>query len=83
MTLLNSVARAGNVVIFTIHQPAYSVFAEFTNVFLLKSGKLMYYGLTSDTPQDFAKLGYPVPVNTNPADWILVRITIAAMPSFF
>ncbi len=73
MTLLNTVAQAGNVVIFTIHQPAYSVFAAFTKVLLLNGGKLMYYGLTSDAPDDFASLGYPVPKNTNPADWILVR----------
>lgn len=73
MTLLNSVAKAGNVVIFTIHQPAYSVFATFTKVFLLNGGKVMYCGLTSNTPDDFANYGYPVPKNTNPADWILVR----------
>jgi ABC-type multidrug transport system ATPase subunit len=72
MELLHTLARAGNVVIFTIHQPSTSVFINFDKLILLAAGQVMYQGPAADVPNYFAKAGYPLPDMTNPADWVLV-----------
>jgi hypothetical protein len=71
LNLLQSVARAGNTVLFTIHQPASDVFRAFDRLILLHQGRMMYTGMTKTVPIDFERLGYSVPENYNPADWIL------------
>jgi hypothetical protein len=71
LTLLQSVARAGNTVLFTIHQPASDVFRAFDRLIVLHRGRMMYTGMTKTVPIDFERLGYSVPENYNPADWIL------------
>jgi len=71
MSLLNNLARAGNVVIFTIHQPSSSVFMSFDKLILLAEGRVMYQGPTADIPSYFDKAGYPLPLLENPADWVL------------
>jgi ABC-type multidrug transport system ATPase subunit len=73
LQLLDKVAKAGNTVLFTIHQPSSRVFSAFDNVILINSGRLMHMSSTSLIPTDFAEIGFPIPANTNPADWILVR----------
>jgi ABC-type multidrug transport system ATPase subunit len=73
LQLLDKVAVAGNTVLFTIHQPSSRVFSAFDNVILINSGRLMHMSSTSLIPTDFAERGFPIPANTNPADWILVR----------
>lgn len=71
LNLLQSVARAGNTVLFTIHQPASDVFRAFDRLILLHHGRIMYTGMTKTVPIDFERLGYSIPENFNPADWIL------------
>ena len=73
MKLLHKVAQAGNIVLFTIHQPSSEIFATFDRLILLSQGRLMYQGLIRYMNQDFQNNGYPVPPNYNPADWMLVR----------
>ena len=73
MKLLKKVAYAGNVVLFTIHQPSSEIFGSFDHVILLNQGRLMYRGPIKHVNQDFECKGYPVPPNYNPADWMLVR----------
>jgi ABC-type multidrug transport system ATPase subunit len=72
MKLLQKVAQAGNIVLFTIHQPSSDIFASFDRLILLNRGRLMYQGLIKDINADFEQYGFPVPQNYNPADWILV-----------
>lgn len=74
MNLLQKVAKAGNTVLFTIHQPSSSVFASFDRLILLNKGRMMYQGKTRDVAQDFERLGHVVPINYNPADWIVVSM---------
>lgn len=76
MSLLQKVADAGNIVLFTIHQPSSDVFASFDRLVLLNRGRLMYQGLIKDINDDFERNGYPVPKNYNPADWLLVSENI-------
>ena len=71
--LLQKVALAGNVVLFTIHQPSSEIFASFDRLILLHRGELMYQGHVKDTNADFEQYGFPIPINYNPADWVLVR----------
>ena len=73
MALLEKVAAAGNIVLFTIHQPSSEIFATFDHLILLNQGQVMYQGDVKNVNEDFAQNGYPVPPNYNPADWILVR----------
>jgi ABC-type multidrug transport system ATPase subunit len=72
MKLLQKVARAGNIVLFTIHQPSSDIFASFDRLILLSRGRLMYQGLIENINADFGQNGYPIPQNYNPADWVLV-----------
>jgi ABC-type glutathione transport system ATPase component len=78
LQLLDKVAKAGNTVLFTIHQPSSRVFSAFDNVILINSGRLMHMSATSLIPTDFEERGFPIPANTNPADWILVRPNVKA-----
>uniref|UniRef100_A0A7S4JDI5 ABC transporter domain-containing protein n=1 Tax=Odontella aurita TaxID=265563 RepID=A0A7S4JDI5_9STRA len=71
MTLLEKVAKAGNIVLFTIHQPSSSLFSQFDRLILLKKGRVMHQGDVSKVGEEFSRLGYPVPANYNPADWII------------
>lgn len=73
--LLQKMARADNTVLFTIHQPSSDVFSSFDRLILLHKGRMMYQGLTRDIPMDYERMGYKVPNNYNPADWILVSYT--------
>jgi ABC-type multidrug transport system ATPase subunit len=72
MGLLQKVAKAGNIVLFTIHQPSSDVFASFDRLILLHKARLMYSGLVSNITRDFEANHFPIPPNYNPADWILV-----------
>lgn len=69
--LLQRVAQAGNTVLFTIHQPSSDVFRSFDRLILLQKGQMMYQGMTKTVTMDFERLGYSIPDNYNPADWIL------------
>jgi len=71
MQLLNDVAKAGNIVLFTIHQPSSQVFSSFDNLLLLNKGQIMHQGSVSNIAADFEKAGYPMPDKYNPADWVI------------
>lgn len=71
MTLLGKVAHAGNTVLFTIHQPSSEIFNSFDRLVLLNQGRLMFNDSTLNIAEDFGAMGYPMPKNYNPADWIL------------
>jgi hypothetical protein len=71
VTLLQSVARAGNTVLVTIHQPASNVFAMFDHLVLLHKGRVLHQGPVARLADDFAAHDYPLPAQYNPADWIL------------
>ncbi|XP_076697448.2 broad substrate specificity ATP-binding cassette transporter ABCG2-like [Callospermophilus lateralis] len=43
-TLLKRISQQGRTIIFTIHQPCYSIFKLFDSLTILASGELMYHG---------------------------------------
>lgn len=71
---LKDLARLGCTVISTIHQPSSEVFHLFDRVLLLTSGRLIFDG-NVDGPDGmssyFKQIGYPVPLETNPADHVM------------
>jgi len=71
MRLLDDVAKAGNIVLFTIHQPSSKVFSSFDNLIILNTGQIMHQGSVSNIAAEFNKAGYPMPDNYNPADWVI------------
>ena len=71
MQLLDDVAKAGNIVLFTIHQPSSKVFSSFDNLILLNKGQVMHQGSVSNVAADFSSASYPMPDNYNPADWVI------------
>ena len=70
--VLKKVAISGASVLFTIHQPASEVFATFDHLILLNKGRVMYQGSVKAIPEFFAARGFPIPVNYNPADFVIV-----------
>ena len=71
--VLKKVANSGASVLFTIHQPSSEIFASFDRLILMNRGRVMYQGLVTNVPDFFEARGRPVPVNYNPADWVMVR----------
>ena len=61
MKLLESVAQAGNTVLFTIHQPSSNIFSSFDGLILLNKGQVMHQGEVAAISDDFAGYGYTVP----------------------
>jgi ABC-type multidrug transport system ATPase subunit len=71
MKLLGDVAKAGNTVLFTIHQPSSKIFSSFDRLIILKTGRVMHQGAVLDIQEAFNDAGYPCPSNYNPADWVI------------
>lgn len=69
--VLKKVATAGSSVLFTIHQPSSEIFTSFDRLILMHKGCVMFQGPVPVIPDHFARLGYPVPANYNPADWVI------------
>jgi ABC-type multidrug transport system ATPase subunit len=74
--VLKKVANAGASVLFTIHQPASEVFNAFDQLILMNKGRVMCQGPASSVPSYFADNGHPIPAHYNPADWIMVSISV-------
>ncbi|BAF15289.1 ABC transporter G family member 11 isoform X2 [Oryza sativa Japonica Group] len=68
---LRGLARDGRTVIASIHQPSSEVFELFDMLFLLSSGKTVYFGQASQACEFFAQTGFPCPPLRNPSDHFL------------
>jgi ATP-binding cassette subfamily G (WHITE) protein 2 len=58
-------------IIFSIHQPRYSIFKLFDTLFLIAAGHCIYHGPTFDILPFFASVGFTCEEHDNPADFIL------------
>jgi ATP-binding cassette subfamily G (WHITE) protein 2 len=58
-------------VIFSIHQPRYSIFKLFDNVLFLSAGHIIYSGRPRDVLPYFASQGFQCEEHENPADFVL------------
>uniref|UniRef100_A0A8C6EPL0 ATP-binding cassette sub-family G member 2-like n=1 Tax=Marmota marmota marmota TaxID=9994 RepID=A0A8C6EPL0_MARMA len=71
LLLLKSISERGRTIIFTIHQPRYSIFKLFDSLTLFASGKLMYYGPAQEALEYFQSAGYQCEPYSNPAYFFL------------
>ncbi|VTJ72803.1 Hypothetical predicted protein [Marmota monax] len=71
LLFLKSISEQGRTIIFTIHQPRYSVFKLFDSLTLLASGKLMYHGPAQKALEYFQSAGYQCEPYSNPAYFFL------------
>ncbi|RMX61223.1 hypothetical protein pdam_00023788 [Pocillopora damicornis] len=76
ITALQQLAAQGRTIICTIHQPSSQVYAMFNSILLLAEGRTAYLGPRADAIQYFDSLGYPCPVNFNPADHFIRTLAI-------
>jgi len=69
--LLASLAHSGRTIMCSIHQPSPQVFKMFDRLVFLSAGNLVYDGPVSNVNPYFASIGYSVPPDENPADYIM------------
>jgi ATP-binding cassette subfamily G (WHITE) protein 2 len=58
-------------IIFSIHQPRYSIFKLFDTIFLVAAGHCVYHGPSRDVLPYFASIGFQCEEHDNPADFLL------------
>ncbi|KAL6079791.1 hypothetical protein STEG23_023432, partial [Scotinomys teguina] len=71
LLLLKRMSKQGRTIIFSIHQPRYSIFKLFDSLTLLASGRLMFHGPAQEALEYFASAGYHCEPYNNPADFFL------------
>ncbi|KNG91707.1 ABC transporter [Aspergillus nomiae NRRL 13137] len=76
ISYVKRLAVANNLIIIaSIHQPSTTTFQLFDNLLLLSGGKTCYFGPVSEVPSYFNNIGYPIPSNTNPAEYLLDAVS--------
>ncbi|XP_071470534.1 broad substrate specificity ATP-binding cassette transporter ABCG2-like [Marmota flaviventris] len=73
--LLKSISEQERTIIFSIHQPGYSIFNIFDSLTLLASGKLMYHGPAQEALEYFKSAGYKSECYIIPEEFFLDIIT--------
>ncbi|XP_074679945.1 broad substrate specificity ATP-binding cassette transporter ABCG2 isoform X3 [Strix aluco] len=71
LLLLKRMAKQGKTIIFSIHQPRYSIFRLFDNLTLLAAGRVLYHGPAQHAIEYFQSIGYECEPYNNPADFFL------------
>ncbi|XP_019148760.1 broad substrate specificity ATP-binding cassette transporter ABCG2 isoform X2 [Corvus cornix cornix] len=71
LLLLKRMSKQGKTIIFSIHQPRYSIFRLFDNLTLLAAGRVLYHGPAQHAIQYFQSIGYQCEPYNNPADFFL------------
>lgn len=64
------------IVIASIHQPSTSTFQLFDKLLLLSGGKSHYFGPVRDIGPYFESIALPLPIHTNPAEFLLEMMNI-------
>ncbi|KAK7928993.1 hypothetical protein WMY93_005388 [Mugilogobius chulae] len=71
IALLHKLSRRGKTVIFSIHQPRYSIFRQFDHLTLMHKGEVVYAGAASRALDYFTDLGFQIEAFNNPADFFM------------
>lgn len=71
MRLLKRLANQGRTIVFSIHQPRYSIFKLFDSLTLLAKGRRVFHGPLSEALPYFEEIGYTCAEHNNPADFFL------------
>lgn len=59
------------IIIASIHQPSTTTFELFDKLNLVSQGRTCYFGSVQAAPDYFARIGHPVPMRINPAEFFL------------
>jgi ABC-type multidrug transport system ATPase subunit len=77
MSFIREIARKFKlVVVCSIHQPSTSTFNLFDTLCLLGAGRVCYYGRVQQTEAYFDRVGFPLPLHVNPAEYLLELVNI-------
>lgn len=77
ISFIKEVAKRNKlIVIASIHQPSTSTFQLFDKLVLLSGGKQHYFGHVTGVGAHFKSLGFPMPRQVNPAEFILDMMNI-------
>lgn len=68
---LVGLCRKGRTICVSIHQPRSDILELFDSIVLLSRGDLVYSGLRTDSLMYFSTLGYEIPDQMNPADFLI------------
>ncbi|XP_064817910.1 broad substrate specificity ATP-binding cassette transporter ABCG2-like [Oncorhynchus masou masou] len=71
INLLHRLSRSGKTIVFSIHQPRYSIFSRFDHLTLMHRGELVYAGAAGKALSYFTDLGYHCEPFNNPSDFFL------------
>ncbi|XP_072028289.1 broad substrate specificity ATP-binding cassette transporter ABCG2-like [Amphiura filiformis] len=71
MSTMALLSKRGRTIIFSIHQPRFSIFRLFDKLHLLSKGETVYHGPNTELLEYFASLGYICEEHNNPADFFL------------
>ncbi|NXR17439.1 ABCG2 protein, partial [Cinclus mexicanus] len=71
LLLLKRMSKQGRTIIFSIHQPRYSIFRLFDSLTLLAAGRVLYHGPAQHAIEYFQSIGYTCEPYNNPADFFL------------
>lgn len=71
MTLLKQLSKRGRTIIFSIHQPRYSIYRLFDRLMLLSFGEIVYHGPADQSLSFFQDAGYTCEEHNNPPDFFL------------
>ena len=77
LIFLRDLAKKQNkTIIVTIHQPSYKMLEYFDKLHLLANKEVVFHGKVTDCLEFFARNGFNLPENTNPADFFLETLSI-------
>lgn len=71
LRLLHRLSRKGRTIIFSIHQPRYSIFKLFDRMMILSRGLTVYHGPANRATRYFGEIGYQCENMNNPPDFFL------------
>ncbi|KAK6187469.1 hypothetical protein SNE40_005491 [Patella caerulea] len=71
MCLLKRLALKGRTIIFSIHQPRYSIYRLFDSLMLLSAGEVVFHGPATNALDYFKSAGYECEEHNNPPDFFL------------
>ena len=73
---LQRLANNGFTILCTLDQPSSDVYALFNKTILLAEGQVTYLGPSNEAVSYFGSIGFPCPVNYNPADFFIRTLTV-------
>lgn len=77
MTYISSLAKELNLlVVLSIHQPSTTTFDLLDQIMLLSAGRTCFFGDRQDLDAYFTSIDHPIPLRTNPAEYLLDLVNI-------